>query len=243
VVTSSEQREQFERDGYLVFDPEVPTIILDRILTDLKDKYEGDEPIDVPQRNAGRIQDAWRISSNVKALARAPKVLTMLEELYERKPLPFQTLNFPIGTQQRPHQDTIHFNSKPPGYMCGIWVALEDIDMNNGPLVYYPGSHKWPEFTPKDVGVRASFEDYPRYEQFIDDMLSRSSLEPHYGTIKKGQALLWAANLVHGGAPQKDTSRSRHSQVTHYFFEHCEYYTPMLSDETQISRRNPTWIV
>ena len=32
----------------------------------------------------------------------------------------------------------------PEGFMCGVWVALEDMDMENGPLVYYPGSHKLP---------------------------------------------------------------------------------------------------
>ena len=32
----------------------------------------------------------------------------------------------------------------PEGFMCGVWVALEDMDMDNGPLVYYPGSHQLP---------------------------------------------------------------------------------------------------
>src|SRR5262249_38837946 len=48
--------------------------------------------------------------------------------------------------------------------------------------------------------------------------------------VPKGKAIVWAANLIHGGAPQRDRSRSRHSQVTHYYFENCAYYTPMISD-------------
>lgn len=55
---------------------------------------------------------------------------------------------------------TIHFNSIPSSYMCGAWVALEDINMDNGPVVYYPGSHKLPEITPKDVGVKAEPDEY-----------------------------------------------------------------------------------
>ena len=64
------------------------------------------------------------------------------EELFGRKVLALQHLNFPIGTQQPAHFDTMAFQSDPPNYMCGVWVALEDMDMDNGPLIYYPGSYK-----------------------------------------------------------------------------------------------------
>ena len=26
--------------------------------------------------------------------------------------------------------------------MCGVWIAFEDMDMGNGPLVYYPGANQ-----------------------------------------------------------------------------------------------------
>ena len=48
---------------------------------------------------------------------------------------------------------------------------------------------------------------------------------------RKGQALIWCANLLHGGSPQTDPTRTRWSQVTHYFFDDCIYYTPAFSDE------------
>jgi hypothetical protein len=48
---------------------------------------------------------------------------------------------------------------------------------------------------------------------------------------RKGQALIWCANLLHGGSPQTDPTRTRWSQVTHYFFDDCVYYTPAFSDE------------
>jgi hypothetical protein len=48
---------------------------------------------------------------------------------------------------------------------------------------------------------------------------------------RKGQALIWCANLLHGGSPQTDPTKTRWSQVTHYFFDDCVYYTPAFSDE------------
>ena len=271
------EREAFKESGFLIVDPDLPHAVLDGVISDLSGTYSGSEPIDVPYHDPRRVQDAWRISQNVKTLAVAPKILGILKELYGRKPQAFQTLNFPVGTEQLVHSDTVHFNSMPSGYMCGVWVALEDIDMENGPLVYYPGSHKFAEITVEHLakrilseqGVLSRFlvsvlpnapvfyrfgfwsrhlrskkteEIYAYYERFIAEAIQRDSLKPSYGILKKGQALIWSSNLLHGGAPQKDKRRSRHSQVTHYFFEGCRYYTPVLSFGKSIHWRNPDWI-
>jgi ectoine hydroxylase-related dioxygenase (phytanoyl-CoA dioxygenase family) len=244
----ADARENYDRDGYLILDDVgVSEEVLDGIISDLSDKYVAETRIDNGVYYApGRIQDAWRISDNVKAVARSPKILGLLEEFYGRKPLPFQTLNFEQGTQQPTHSDALHFNSMPPGFMCGVWVALEDIDMDNGPLVYYPGSHKLPEVTMQEIGAEPDQSEYPKYEQHVRELLEREGLEPAYSTISKGQALIWSSNLLHGGAPQNDMSRTRRSQVTHYFFEGCKYYTPMLSDtsdEENVFWRDPAWVV
>jgi ectoine hydroxylase-related dioxygenase (phytanoyl-CoA dioxygenase family) len=263
MITRAE-REQFERDGYLILDPGVPVSVLDAITADLDDRFDESESAGVV-RKVGRIQDAWKFNDDVKALAIAPRVLELLEGLYGRRPLPFQTLSFPTGTEQHVHSDALHFNSKPAGYMCGVWVALEDIDMDNGPVEYYPGSHKLPEFTMDDVDragyvkhsyferFKAALHDirhihrpgrryadflYASYETFIGEMIKQLGIEPSYATLRKGQALLWASNLLHGGSPQRDRRRTRHSQVTHYFFEDCKYYTPRLSKGDKISWRN-----
>src|SRR6185295_13704763 len=54
--------------------------------------------------------------------------------------------------------------------------------------------------------------------------------KPERFTAKKGQAVIWHARLMHGGDKQHDKTRSRHSQVTHYFFRDCVYFTPLYSD-------------
>jgi ectoine hydroxylase-related dioxygenase (phytanoyl-CoA dioxygenase family) len=264
VTITQTEREQFERDGYLIFDPGVSLTVLDAITAELDDRFDTSESHGVP-RKMGRMADAWKFNPHVKALATAPRVLELLEDLYGRRPLPFQTLNFPTGTEQRVHSDAVHFNSQPAGYMCGVWVALEHIDLDNGPVEYYPGSHKLPEVTIEDVDragyvthsyierFKAAFHDlrnvhrpgrkysehvYSSYETFIGDMIQDLGIEPRYATLKKGQALLWAANLLHGGSPQRDKRRTRHSQVTHYFFENCRYFTPRLGTGDRVSWRN-----
>ena len=119
--------------------------------------------------------------------------------------------------------------------MCGVWIALEDIDANNGPLHYYPGSHKLPIFDLNDLGITGSYQNkpydtYPIYEEFLQSLIEHNGLKKVELYVKKGQALIWAANLLHGGSPVLDKNRTRYSQVTHYYFSDCMYYIPLISD-------------
>jgi hypothetical protein len=273
---SREQVTQFERDGYFVIDGGCPPELIDGVLADidpmLRDAWD---PALQAERDgvryyksggwsgAGggyawqRILNAWKTSDAVRELALLDPLLNAAEELFGRSVKPFQTLNFPVGTEQAPHADSFHFQSDPPGYMCGIWVALEDMDMENGPLVYFPGSHRLPmptwdiiEEATGRVVERKDFDDHQKYiearnsqyEEYCRWLREAHGLKPSFGTIRKGQALLWAPNLLHGGSPQRDRARTRHSQVTHYFFEGCRVYTPMHVEGGHVYWEYPEWI-
>jgi len=221
------------QDGYAVIDfpDEEISSVADRIRASLHDRY------DWAARTAGRggdmrLQDAWQFDDDVRRLAVNPKIIDLLSRLYGRKAWPFQTLNFPVGTQQHFHTDSVHFSSMPERYMCGVWVALEDIGLDQGPLIYYPGSHKWPIYTNEHIGYRPTRVKTTQmvYEGLWNHLVEASNIAPERLEIKKGQALIWLANLMHGGDFHLDQSKTRWSQVTHYFFEGCTYYTPMNSD-------------
>jgi hypothetical protein len=184
----------------------------------------------------GRIQDAWLVNNSIRNLATHPRVIEFLNELYQAEAFPFQTLNFPRGTQQEAHSDTFHFNSLPTGFMCGVWIALEDIHPDSGPLMYFPGSQKLPVFSTADL-AGANVQD--GYTSFVAKTLAKSGHARETALIRRGQAFIWAANLFHGGSPQIDPSRTRLSQVTHYYFRGCSYFTPLASDESQVFWREP----
>jgi hypothetical protein len=237
---TEEQITRFDTQGYLVIDLGLEEGFIDTLLSRVEPLYPAERRQN-PTAPA-RVQDAWKTVDEVRQLAVLPVALAALEQLFGRAALPFQTLNFPIGTRQLTHSDTIHFNSIPKGFMAGVWVALEDIDASNGPLQYYPGSHKLQEYTMQDFGLEPGYENYRHYETHIQALIEAEALIPEFGAIKRGQALIWHANLLHGGAAQTDLSRSRHSQVTHYYFENCAYYTPMNSRADKPHFRKPFWI-
>lgn len=182
-----------------------------------------------------RVQDAWQQDADVRAIAANPQVIALLGKLYGRPAFPFQTLNFPVGTQQHVHSDSVHFSSLPERFMCGVWLAMEDISADAGPLFYYPGSHRWPVMTNAMIGRRGFGSDLGSaqdpFEPAWSAMCQAHGAEQEVFLARKGQALIWCANLLHGGSVQNDPRLTRWSQVTHYYFDDCIYYTPAFSDE------------
>lgn len=235
---TARQVADFHRDGFLLLDFKLDLMVTEQVIRACEPHYQRREPAG-NYFHGLRIQDGWRMLPEVRHLALEPRVLAALEQLYGRQAFAFQTLNFPIGTEQKVHSDTIHFNSQPAGFMAGAWVALEDVDEQNGALLYYPGSHLAPEITMQHIGLPAQANHYRDYENYIQQMVQDQQLIAARGVMKQGQVLLWHGNLLHGGGTHPDKSRSRHSQVTHYFFAGCQYYTPMLSTAEQICRRKP----
>jgi hypothetical protein len=75
------------------------------------------------------------------------------------------------------------------------------------------------------------FDNYTEYESFLVHMLKSSDLVKKQWLGKKGQTLIWASNLLHGGAKILNSESTRYAQATHFYFEGCNhYYSPMFSD-------------
>lgn len=183
-----------------------------------------------------RIFEGWKKSNILKSLSLKKDILEILELFYQKKSIPFQTISFNYGSNQPLHSDVIHFHSMPHRWLAGVWVALEDMDNNNGSLVYLPKTHTLPIFDFYDLKIKVpeygkQFDSYAEYENFILQLVETKELKQETLICKKGEALIWAANLIHGGDIIRDKERTRYSQVTHYFFEGCEkYFSPMFSE-------------
>ena len=208
--------------------------LLERVRREL-DPLMNREALSAGQLEPLRFQDAWLHQglASVRNVACHPEILAALRVLYGREPFPFQTLNFPNGTAQHFHSDAVHFHSLPHGFMCGVWVALEDIHADAGPLEYYSGSHRLPYQRARDLGL--SLEEVlmdPAPQRFFEagwrEQVKREGYERRLFLARRGEVLIWHANLLHGGAPVRNKTLSRWSQVSHYYFRGCAYTTPLL---------------
>ena len=75
-----------------------------------------------------------------------PKIQGVLQSLLGANPIPSQDmalLNPPfIGTGKPWHQDDAYFNIVPLNAVCGVWIALDAVGIDNGCMHFLPGWHK-----------------------------------------------------------------------------------------------------
>jgi len=73
----------------------------------------------------------------------------------------------------------------------------------------------------------------PDYQNTLAREVAARGLRPRYGVLRKGETFVWAASLLHGGAPIRNPNRTRLSHVSHYFFlggsMEQTYWTPRTS--------------
>lgn len=170
----------------------------------------------------GRIMFAIHESETLYDIATDDQLQKILGLLLDKEVELFQSLNFIKGSQQRSHSDSIHMTTFPYGNLIAAWIALEDITEENGPLHYYPGSHKLPYIMNEDLGNQGNSlmlgqKDYSSYEDKIEELIRDSGLEKKIFLANKGDVFIWHANLIHGGEKLKDPSSTRKSMVLHYY--------------------------
>ncbi len=181
------------------------------------------------QRNSNKIMFAYRQSSIIKNIVNSDRLQNILSLLLGKEVILFQSINFFTGSQQASHSDSVHMTTFPLGYLIAVWIALENIEEGSGVLHYYPGSHKLPYIlTPDyDHGSNSLFlgsNAYDRYEKKIKEVIQKNTYKKKNFLAKKGDILIWHANLLHGGDQITKPNSSRKSMVLHYYAKDVACY-------------------
>jgi len=172
-----------------------------------------------------KIMESFKYSALINNnFFRNKRLLDLLTFLMGKEIVPFHTINFIQGSEQKAHSDSIHMTTEPEGYLIAAWTALEDTHENNGPLFYYPESHKLPYITCQDYDSGNNRwlignNSYKKYEDKISEVIQEKNLKKEYFFAEPGDVFIWHANLLHGGDPIKKEGLTRKSMVAHYFCE------------------------
>ena len=169
-----------------------------------------------------KLKFANKISPIIRNITLEKRLTDILSFILDSEVIPFQTLNFIYGSGQRAHSDSIHMTTYPLGFLIAAWIALEDTTMDNGPLFYYPGSHHLPyllnsDFNEGETAFILGKKDYVDYEDRLEKLIMEKQFERKIFLARKGDVLIWHANLVHGGLPVPDHRLTRKSMVIHYY--------------------------
>jgi phytanoyl-CoA hydroxylase len=147
-----------------------------------------------------------------------PVVLRFLTLIYDRSPVAFQTMTMRKGSEETLHIDTGPLTLTEPMTMAASWLALEDVRPRSGEFEFVPGSHSVPEHLHPGVS-KGHHNDMATYGEVLRQMKD-ACVDRGYTTerfeAKKGDVLIWHADLLHGGAKIEDPSRTRKSLVAHF---------------------------
>jgi len=214
------QLQQWQKNGFLIWKQFLDDETVDAINNDIDDLLEK-KAVDFNYTNR-KIFNAYRQSYPIRKVIKDKRLLQLLSFILDKKVLPFQTISFLKGSEQQPHSDSIHMSTFPQGYLIAAWFALEDISLEQGPLCYFPGSHRLPYISNDDYKNSSNTfmldgNANQQYESKVAELIRENQLQKEIFTAKKGDVLVWHGNLIHGGEPMLNKELTRKSFVVHYF--------------------------
>jgi phytanoyl-CoA dioxygenase PhyH len=171
-----------------------------------------------------KVLDLYAHSGAARQIVFAPPIVRFLTLVFERPLLAFQSLYFRWGSTQDIHQDSAFVKVSSPMELTASWIALEDVRPNSGELEYYVGSHELEDYLFEGAFKWMPFRS-PEYHTFITSLRTRSEargLKLQRFLPKKGDVLIWSADLAHGGSKDVMTGVTRKSLVTHYCPANCD---------------------
>lgn len=115
------------------------------------------------------------------------------------------------STQKRWHQDYIEDDLISSENYIGVWIALDDIDVEAGPFGFVPTSHKWKI----DYSIYRP-ENVEQMVAYFPEQIKAHKIEPLVFVPKSGSALFWHGHLIHCGTDPKDVNKPRPSLIGHY---------------------------
>ena len=228
--------ESWMAKGYVILENAVPAEDCDALAAEIASAWrEGAEDLltqppgthetgppnpDTPPHQM-RIVDVYTARPVALKVLLAPKIVRFLNLIFDAEPLLFQGLTFECGSEQGIHQDSAYVVVNSPMEFVASWTALEDIQPDSGELQYYEGSHRLPEYLfsgehkswdPNRDGI----DQHDEWAQLLHVNSHRLNFPLKTFRPKKGDTLIWSADLAHGGARVTERSRTRRSQVGHY---------------------------
>ncbi len=172
-----------------------------------------------------RMMHPHRVSDVAMRYMLHPAYADILRALLGEDAIAAQSMYYwkpPTGRGQAFHQDNFYLKVHP-GTCIASWLAMDEIDEENGCLFVAPGSHLLDVFCPEEADLTVSFS-----KQFVPVPEGLEKVPVH---MAPGDVLFFGGNLIHGSNPNRSANRFRRSYICHYAgvsaHELSKYYFPL----------------
>jgi len=161
-----------------------------------------------------RVRDHHLKSSIVLKHILAPKVVDIAEEIIGEEALVVSTSYYfkgPGMSGMPIHQDNSALGVYP-GTSLSVWISLDDSDVENGGLVFAPGTHKLELLPPKVISKDIKF-------QFTDEGQEVEVPDGYrlvHVSAQAGDLVIFNGNIIHGSGPNETKDRFRRALLVHF---------------------------
>ncbi len=168
------------------------------------------------------IMNLHKSSDKIIKYMSNPKVINYIEKVFEGNALGLQTEFFfmPPGTKGfSPHQDNTYVQADQYSFVSA-WIALTDVNKENGGLIIWPESHKEKQLKTKNN------EDIPSANQDPNARKVESIIPKKYSAhspeISKGSVMLIHSWLVHA-SNTNNSQNNRNALLCTYIKEGADF--------------------
>lgn len=219
-IVDQDKVEQYRREGYMLAEglfSKEETTKLREYFTEMVERGgdgwaegEVDSTSDDPLKRYPRLLQPHRGDEVAMNFMVDDRIRQWLSAFYDREPYAVQTMIYfkPPGARgQALHQDQRYLRAEP-GTCMAAWLALEDIDEDNGCMSVVPGTQGIPMLCPGTADSTQSFTG--------DQVPLPKEATPVPMIMKEGDVLFFNGSLVHGSGPNNSDTRFRRIIVGHY---------------------------
>lgn len=198
---------KLQRDGLVRLRVAVPRALCDQAVVDYHGFVATSDQAEQWTDEHGlhsRLSNMHLASDALCAVVTARPVMKLCDRFFGARTAIYSSLFFERGSEQAVHRDDPYFHTEPRGRFLGVWVALEDVDEDQGPLFYVPGGHR------QEIPIPSADLFNP-----IDEYYAQLKGSTQLLTARKGDVAVWHPFLPHGGTAIKRPGASRLSAVFH----------------------------
>lgn len=221
----------FLNNGPLLGLPQVEELRceLDRVFHD-KDNPKRPQPDSIGNWTGGgdastslwQIVNIWKASDAFRALVHHPRLTEMAADLLETKILrvwhdQIQYKPKKIGGMNFWHQDHPYWDILDAPRQVTAWIALDEVDEDNGCMYMVPGSHTWGNNIDFLHSLKSSDNFFVLPDRHAGHKIEVVPRPVHAGHVHFHHALTWH------GSPANTSGRLRRAIAIHYMADDTHY--------------------
>ncbi|MBU1347605.1 MAG: phytanoyl-CoA dioxygenase family protein [Alphaproteobacteria bacterium] len=166
---------------------------------------------------AYKLNNLFLHDERIRSVALSPYLQRVVKSLLRGEPMICNSLNFERGSQQEAHIDSWYMAPPAEDGMVAASISLDPVDDDNGPIFFYPGSHKITPYRFSDGRLNMKEDEFDQCRAYLDTEISKRGLKPVRFSGEAGDVFIWHGQLIHGGSKIEDFGRTRNSLVVHYW--------------------------